>query len=87
MKWYYIYLLKSAKDGQFYTGYTSDLENRLCLHNSGKVFSTKNRTPFVMIYFEACLNEKDAIAREKYLKSGMGKKFLKNRLKLFLTDL
>jgi len=37
-----------------------------------------------LIYYEACLNEQDARQREKYLKSGMGKRYLKNRLKRFL---
>ena len=50
-------------------------------HNRGKVFSTQYRMPLELIYYEACLNEQDARAREKYLKSGMGKRYLKNRLK------
>jgi len=55
-------------------------------HNHGKVSSTKNRDPFKLIYYEACLNEQDARAREKYLKTGMGKRYLKNRLKRFLSS-
>jgi putative endonuclease len=73
------------KDGKFYTGYTFDLRKRFNEHNSNKVFSTKNRGPFRLIYYEACINEDDAKAREKYLKSGMGKRYLKNRLKRFLS--
>jgi hypothetical protein len=45
----------------------------------------KNRGPFLLIYYEACLNEQDAKGRERYLKSGMGKRYLKNRLKRFLS--
>ena len=45
----------------------------------------KERGPFELIYYEACLNEQDALARENYLKSGMGKRYLKNRLKRFLS--
>lgn len=82
---YYTYVIQSDKDKRFYTGFTEDLQNRLNDHNSGKVASTKNRRPFKLIYYEACLNEQDAIAREKYLKSGMGKRYLKNRLKRFLS--
>ena len=77
---YYVYVLLSEKDDLFYTGYTSDLKNRLEQHNSGKVFSTKNRTPLRLIYYEGCLNQQDATRREKYLKSGSGKIYLRNRL-------
>jgi putative endonuclease len=81
---YYTYILYSLKDNKFYTGYTSDIEKRIHSHNNGEVFSTKNRRPFKLIYFEACLNQEDAIHREKYLKSTYGKRFIKNRLKHFL---
>ncbi len=82
---YYTYVVQSEHDGRFYTGFTRDLRNRLNEHNSGKVVSTRHRGPFKLIYYEACLNEQDATAREKYLKSGMGKRYLKNRLKRFLS--
>lgn len=81
---YYTYILLSKKDAKFYTGYTSDLRKRFKEHNSGQNVSTKNRGPFELIYYEACLNEMDAVAREKQLKSGKGKKYLKVRLKRFL---
>ncbi|OGL41610.1 MAG: excinuclease ABC subunit C [Candidatus Schekmanbacteria bacterium GWA2_38_11] len=82
---YYTYVIQSEKDKRFYTGFTNDLQKRLREHNSGKVASTKNRVPFLLVYYEACLNEQDATAREKYLKSGMGKRYLKNRLKQYLS--
>jgi putative endonuclease len=82
---YYTYVIQSEKDEGFYTGFTNDLRKRFNEHNSGKVRSTKNRCPFILIYYEACLNEQDALAREKYLKSGMGKRYLKNRLRRFLS--
>ena len=82
---YYVYVIQSKKDKQFYTGFTKDLRNRIREHNEGRVSSTKERGPFELIYCEACLNEQDALAREKYLKSGMGKRFLRNRLKRFLS--
>ncbi len=85
--WYYIYVLISQKDKQLYTGYTFSLENRIRMHQSGKVTATKPRLPVQLIYSEACLNKDDAIAREKYLKSGMGKRYIKNRLKAYLEDL
>ena len=81
---FYTYVLRSKKDGKWYTGYSGDLRKRLIEHNSAQNFSTKNRGPFEVIYYEACINEKDAKAREKFLKSGPGKKFLKNRMKRFL---
>ncbi len=83
---YYTYLLQSKKDNRFYTGYTADLQKRFKQHNAGAVFSTKHRTPFTLVYYEACLNEYDARAREKYLKTGMGKRYFKNRLKRFLIS-
>ena len=81
---FYTYILLSEKDHRWYTGYTGDLRKRLTEHNTGKNFSTKNRGPFKVIYYEACIDIDDAKAREKFLKSGPGKKFLKNRLRRFL---
>ena len=72
-KMFYTYVLQSKKDGKWYTGTTSDLQKRFKEHNIGLSTSTKNRGPFVLIYYEACLNQKDAFTREKYLKTGMGK--------------
>ena len=82
---FYTYVLKSEKDSRFYTGSTNDLQKRLSEHNSGRVTSTKGRGSFELIYYEASLNEQDARAREKYLKTGMGKRYIKNRLKRFLS--
>jgi Predicted endonuclease containing a URI domain len=81
----YTYVLKSKKDGKWYTGFTRNLRERFKQHNNNEVFSTKGRGPFELIYYEACINEHDAAMREKYLKSGMGKRYLKNRLKRFLS--
>jgi len=82
---YYTYILQSKKDKQFYTGYTDDLKNRIKLHNDGNVVSTKNRLPVELVYYEACLNQQDATHREKYLKTAWGKRFIKARLKNYLT--
>ena len=84
-EFYYTYVLKSEKDNKFYTGYTNDIKRRFEEHNNGLVKSTKNRRPFILIYFEACLNQQDATHREKYLKTFHGKMFLRNRLKSYLT--
>jgi len=83
---YYIYVLQSEKDENFYVGYTSNLKKRLKLHNEGRVKSTKERRPIKLIYYEACLEQKDAFKREKYLKSNYGKRYIKNRLKEYLKD-
>ena len=80
---YNVYILQSSKNNLWYTCYTGDLRKRILDHNKGLNFATKNKGPFKLIYYEASLNERDAKAREKYLKSGMGKRFLKNRLKFF----
>jgi len=82
---YYVYVLKSEKDGNNYVGYTSDLRERIILHNAGKVQSTKNRLPLKLIYFEGCLNQQDATKREKYLKSSWGKRYIKSRNENNLT--
>jgi len=82
---YYVYILQSKKDSKWYTGFTKDLRKRLKLHNEGKTTSTKDRGPFIIIYYEACLNENDARSRETYLKSGVGKRYLNNRLRRFLS--
>lgn len=84
-RFYYTYILQSKTDKKFYTGFTNDLIGRFKLHQAGKVPSTKNRTPFKLIYYEACLTQKDATRREKYLKTYLGKMFLRNRLKSYLT--
>jgi len=78
---HFVYLLKSLKDGKFYTGYTEDLERRLNEHNNAKIKSTEHRRPFEIIYYEACRNQKDALHRERYLKTTYGKRYLKVRLK------
>ncbi|MFA6391452.1 MAG: GIY-YIG nuclease family protein [Patescibacteria group bacterium] len=79
-KWYYTYVLESAKDGNLYIGWTIDLNARLKEHAKGQVESTKHRRPLKIIYYEACRSKKEAIRREKYFKTGFGRRFLKNRL-------
>ena len=82
---YYTYVLKSEDDGNFYVGYTKDLKLRFEQHEKGLVDSTKRRRPLELVYYEACLDQRDAAHREKYLKSYLGKQFLHNRLKSYLT--
>jgi putative endonuclease len=81
---YYVYVIQSIKDSNLYVGYTEDLKARLQKHNDGQVDSTMYRRPFKMIYYEACINQQDALHREKYLKTTYGKRYIRNRLKEYL---
>ncbi|MDD5174483.1 MAG: GIY-YIG nuclease family protein [Candidatus Omnitrophica bacterium] len=83
--WHYVYILISEKDKKFYTGVTNELAGRLEQHEKGLVPSTKYRRPLKLVYYEASLDKDDSYRRERYLKSGMGKKYLNNRLKKGLT--
>ena len=82
---YYTYVLKSEADGNSYSGFTKDLKLRFEQHCKGLVESTKARRPLRLIYYEACLEQADALKRERYFKTYNGKRFLHNRLKLYLT--
>ena len=82
---FYIYILHSEKDKNFYVGFTNNLNRRIQDHTEGNVSSTKNRRPLKLVYWEGCLNQQDATNREKYLKSSWGKRYIKNRLKNYLT--
>ncbi len=76
---YYIYAIKSIVDNRIYVGFTNNLENRIKEHNQGKTKSTKGFRPWSLIYFETRETRTEARGREKYLKSGCGKEFLKNK--------
>ena len=69
----------------FYTGFTKNLKQRFEQHQKGTIEATKNRRPLELIYYEACLTQKDALKREKYLKTYHGKVFIRRRLKSYLT--
>lgn len=81
----YVYVLRSLKDQQFYVGFTKNLSRRLEEHNKRLVLSTRNRVPLELVYWEGCLNQTDATLREKYLKSSWGKRYIKNRIRSYLT--
>lgn len=83
---WYVYILYSQKDYNLYVGMTNNLENRFKLHNQGKVYSTRFRTPFQLIYYETHCNKYDAAAREQFLKSGWGKNWIKRNLKNLLKS-
>lgn len=77
---YYTYVLLSTKDNKLYVVHTDNLKNRIDRHTKGQVLSTKNRRPLKLIYFEACLSLDKAVKREKYFKTGFGRRYLKERL-------
>ncbi len=72
-----VYILFSERDKQLYTGYTSNIEQRIINHNNAGTISTRNRIPLKLIFCEFYLFEEDAIKREKYFKTTMGKKAIK----------
>jgi len=77
---YYTYVLRSRRDGKLYIGFCSNLKKRVKEHNVGKVTTTNLRRPFELVYFEACLDKDKAVKREKYFKTGFGRRFLKSRV-------
>lgn len=83
---HFVYVLKSASDGNNYVGCTNNLKRRLSEHQSGKVFSTKQRGRLKLIYLEIYINQLDAYNREKFLKTGWGKNYLKKVLKNYLRS-
>jgi putative endonuclease len=76
---WFVYILKCA-DNSYYTGCTSDLDDRLRRHNKGENTYTKERLPVMLIYYSTFINKYKAYAFEKYLKSGSGKAFAQKRL-------
>jgi len=82
---YYVYVLRSKKNGGWYTGFTADLRKRFNQHNNNESTYTRGRGPYKLIYYEAYRNKADARSREKQIKSGQGRGYLEKRLKRFLT--
>lgn len=78
---YFVYILFSLKDKGLYIGFTSDLKKRLIQHAKSQVTATKLRIPFLLIHYEYFIDKTDAKAREEFLKSGYGRKQLKEILK------
>ena len=81
---HYIYVLRSLRDDGFYIGYTANLRRRFEQHLQRNSFATSHRGPWKLIYYEAYLEQADALGREKYLKSGAGRRFLRSLLKNYL---
>ncbi len=83
---YFVYLLESLQDKSWYIGYTPNSPDiRLEKHNASLVYYTKRKVPWRIIYYEAYLERSDALGREKFLKSGAGRKFLTRQLTNYLS--
>jgi putative endonuclease len=84
---YFVYVLENNFDRGWYIGFTTDLKQRIDDHNSGKGGkTTKTKQNWKLIYFEGYQNKKDALGREKFLKSGSGRKYLKKQLLNYLSE-
>ena len=83
---YFVYILLSLKDGKFYIGSTSNLEQRIKYHKYGKNTSTASRLPIELIFYEAFRSKQDALRRERYFKTTKGKTTLKQMLRNFLNN-
>ncbi len=84
---FYVYVLHSLEDRSFYIGFSTDLRRRMSEHKQGASFATKYRGPWKLIYYEAYIDRQDAEGRERYLKSGSGRQFLRQQLRHYLGKL
>lgn len=83
--YFIVYILENQKDKTWYIGFTTDLKNRLKKHNqSGSPYTSKQSGQWKLIYCELYLNKKDALGREKFLKSGAGHRFIKKQIRNYL---
>ena len=81
---FYVYVIESEPTGEWYIGYSADLKERVAKHNRNGNTSTSKRGPWNVIYYEAYLEQADALGREKFLKSGSGWRFLKKQMRHYL---
>ncbi|MEN6468021.1 MAG: GIY-YIG nuclease family protein [Smithella sp.] len=77
---YYVYILQSERDKEFYIGMTADLKRRFAEHLRGNVESTRNRLPMKLLCYEAYQTKEEAARREDFLKSSDGRKDIKKRI-------
>ena len=78
---FYTYVIKSINRNYIYVGLTSDVDRRFQEHNSGKNKTTKPYSPFRLLFKESYSTRVESREREKYLKSGVGKEFIKSNFK------
>ena len=77
---FWVYALRSNKDGRCYVGSGADVDQRLRRHNRGDYRYTKGHRPWVVIYREKFDSRPEAVRRERFLKTGVGRKQLKEKL-------
>jgi predicted GIY-YIG superfamily endonuclease len=84
---YYIYVLECRQNRSWYIGYTADLQRRVADHQLGKgCRTTAMKKNWKLVYYEAYINKSDALGREKFLKGGSGRVYLKKQLKNYLAS-
>ena len=76
---FFVYVIRSEKDGRFYVGMSENVEKRILQHNKGMTFSTKGFRPWKLFLFEKFETRDEARKREVYLKSGSGKELTKEK--------
>jgi putative endonuclease len=81
---HYVYVLRSVSDHGLYIGYSANLRRRFEQHVKGDSVATSHRGPWKLIYYEAYLEQSDALGRERYVKSGAGRRFLRAQLAHYL---
>ena len=81
---HYVYVLRSVSDHGLYIGYSANLRRRFQQHIKGDSVATSYGGPWKLICYESYLDQHDALGREKYLKSGAGRRFLKAQLAHYL---
>ena len=74
---YIVYVLFSDSYNKHYTGVTSNLEQRLLSHNELGRDWTKSYRPWKVIYTKPFVTKQEAMQYEKWLKTGVGREFIK----------
>ena len=82
---YYVYVLQEIRNHKLYIGFSSDLKTRIKAHSTKQVKSTKIGN-YHLVYYEAYLNKKDALGREKFLKGGSGRKYINKQMSNFFAE-
>jgi putative endonuclease len=75
---FYTYVLRSINFERNYVGFTSNIEERIKQHNSGKTKSTRPYKPWELLFCEEHNSKEEALDREKWLKSGIGREYIKD---------
>lgn len=84
---HYVYLLECQQDKSWYIGQTDDLVARVKRHNSGTgAQTTARKQKWRLVYYEAYIEKADSLGRERFLKSGSGRNYLKKQLKHYLAE-